>query len=241
MNREHLIACVIKVLILLSLVAFAIETLPDLDPEIYLWLERFETFCILIFTVEYVLRIYFAKRKWSYVFSFYGLIDLAAILPFWIASGLDLRSLRAFQFLRVFGMFKLARYSAAMQRFVVAFRTIREELLLFGFAALIQLYIAAVGIYYFENAAQPEVFRSIFDALWWATATLTTVGYGDVYPITAGGKVFTFFILVIGLGIVAVPTGLLASALANARRDDNTLFLEQGRQSGPTERLSVED
>lgn len=81
------------------------------------------------------------------------------------------------------------------------------------------MYVSGVGIYYFENAAQPEVVKSVFDGLWWAIITLTTVGYGDVYPITAGGKVFTFIILLIGLGIVAVPTGLLASALSKLKMD----------------------
>ena len=76
------------------------------------------------------------------------------------------------------------------------------------------LYVSSVGIYYFENEAQPEQFKSVFHSMWWAVATLTTVGYGDVYPITLGGKLFTTFIVFIGMGLVAVPTGLLASALA---------------------------
>ena len=79
------------------------------------------------------------------------------------------------------------------------------------------LYVSAMGIYYFENPVQPEAFSSVFDGLWWAVVTLTTVGYGDVYPVTVGGKAFTFFVLMIGLGIVAVPTGLIASALGKAR------------------------
>lgn len=94
------------------------------------------------------------------------------------------------------------------------------SLVLFGAIALITFYLSAVGIYYFENPAQPEKFSAIFDSMWWALATLTTVGYGDVYPITAGGKVFTFFVLAIGLGIVAVPTGLIASALSKAREEE---------------------
>ena len=81
------------------------------------------------------------------------------------------------------------------------------------------LYLSSVGIYYFESDAQPEQFKSVFHSLWWSVATLTTVGYGDVYPVTVGGKVFTFFVLMIGLGIVAVPAGLVASALAKAREE----------------------
>jgi len=93
---------------------------------------------------------------------------------------------------------------------------------LFGCIAMILLYLSAVGIYYFENAAQPEKFKSIFHSLWWALATLTTVGYGDIYPVTAGGQFFTFFVLMLGLGVVAVPTGLIASALSQARNENKT-------------------
>ena len=82
------------------------------------------------------------------------------------------------------------------------------------------MYLSAVGIYYFEHEAQPELFQSIFHCLWWAVTTLTTVGYGDMYPITAGGKIFTFMILTIGLAVIAVPTGLFASALAQDRKID---------------------
>ena len=100
-----------------------------------------------------------------------------------------------------------------MKRFQTAFISVKNELIVFLFATAFVLYISSVGIYYFENNAQPDVFKSVFHCLWWAVVTLTTVGYGDVYPITIGGKIFTFFILIIGLGIIAVPTGLLASAL----------------------------
>ena len=112
---------------------------------------------------------------------------------------------------------KLARYSAAIQRFHRAFLIAREELILFGTTALIVLYVSSVGIYYCERNAQPETFASVFDALWWSVATLTTVGYGDIYPITTGGRILTFFVLIVGLGIVAVPTGLFASALSRSR------------------------
>jgi len=114
-------------------------------------------------------------------------------------------------------MLKFFKYRKAIRRFRLALNIAREELILFGFVALIMLYLSAVGIYYFENPAQPEQFKSVFHSLWWAVTTLTTVGYGDMYPITTGGKLFTFIVLMIGLGIVAVPTGLVASALSQAR------------------------
>ena len=95
----------------------------------------------------------------------------------------------------------------------------KEELVIFTLASFVLLYLSAVGIYHFEHAAQPDVFRSIFDSLWWSVATLTTVGYGDIYPITLGGKMFTFCVLMIGLGLIAVPTGIVASALSAVRHE----------------------
>ena len=83
------------------------------------------------------------------------------------------------------------------------------------------LYLSAVGIFYFENEAQPEQFKSVFHSLWWAVTTLTTVGYGDAYPVTTGGRIFTFLVLMLGLGTVAVPSGLVASALSKARQEED--------------------
>lgn len=207
----------IQAIIVLSLISFSIETLPNLPAHVVEILWAFEVFSVGVFSVEYVLRVWVAKPKRAYIFSFFGLIDLAAILPFYISTGLDLRSLRAFRLLRLFRIFKFARYSTAVQRFHRALIIAKEEIVLFLTTSLILLYLSAVGIYYFENEAQPEAFKSIFHSLWWATTTLTTVGYGDIYPITTGGRIFTFFVLLIGLGVVSVPAGLLASALGKAR------------------------
>jgi len=206
----------IQVLIVLSLLAFSIETLPDLSEQTKDYLYYFEVFCVSIFTVEYLLRFIFAKKKLGYVFSFYGIIDLLAILPFYLSFGIDLRSVRIFRILRVFRILKLARYNSAIDRFKIAASSAREEIVLFAIITGILLYLAAFGIYIFENEAQPEKFASVFHSLWWAVSTLTTVGYGDVYPITMGGKIFTFFILIIGLGIVTVPAGIVASALSTS-------------------------
>ncbi len=207
----------IQALIGLSMVSFAVETLPNLSASSRRTLESFEMTTIGIFSVEYAARVALTRPSNSYALSFLGIVDLIAIAPFYFSTGVDLRSVRAFRLLRLFRLLKLSRYNAALQRFHIAFKLVREELVLFGAAALIVLYLSSVGIYYFEHQVQPEAFASVFHALWWSVATLTTVGYGDVYPITTAGRVFTFFVLTIGLGIVAVPTGLLASALAQAR------------------------
>lgn len=145
-------------------------------------------------------------------------MDLAAILPFYLGTGVDLRSIRTLRLLRLFRILKLARYSAAVRRFHRALAMAKEEIILFLTATAILLYLGAVGIYYFESEAQPERFGSVLHCLWWAVATLTTVGYGDVYPVTSGGKVFTCLILLVGLGFVSVPAGLVASALGRARQ-----------------------
>ncbi|MCD4664421.1 MAG: ion transporter [Bacteroidales bacterium] len=205
----------IQFLIILSLISFSIETIPELSESFRKILKLIEVITVVIFTIEYLVRLIVADRKIKFIFSFYGIIDLLAILPFYISSGIDLRSIRIFRLFRLFRALKLFRYSNAINRFSRALKQIKEELILFLFATCFLLFISAVGIYYFENSAQPEQFKSVFHCLWWAVATLTTVGYGDVYPITIGGKIFTFVMLIVGLGIIAVPTALIASALTN--------------------------
>jgi len=211
---------VVQFFILVSIVSFSMSTVPDLSPRTQLLLSRIEIATVALFSVEYLLRVYVADCKRDYILSFFGLVDLLAILPFYIQLGIDTRSIRILRMLRLFRIFKLGRYNLAMRRFAKAFRLAREEFVLFGMVTLMLLYLSAVGMYYFEHDAQPEHFTSVFDSLWWAVATLTTVGYGDVYPITVGGKIFTFIVLMLGLGIVAIPAGLLASALATIREQE---------------------
>lgn len=213
-------AFTIRWLILVSLATFSIDTLPDIGHQVKKVLNVIEVVTIGIFTLEYALRIAVSENRIRFIRSFYGLVDLAAILPFYILSGLDLRAVRIFRLLRLIRILKLFKYNQAIMRFQRAFVIAKEELILFGFIAAIMLYLSAVGIYYFENEVQPEKFKSVFHSLWWAVTTLTTVGYGDMFPITTGGKMFTFFVLMIGLGVVAVPTGLITSALSQTRSED---------------------
>ncbi len=207
----------IQALIIISLIGFATETLPELSEESRNVLQLIELFSIVIFSIEYVLRIYVADKKVAYIFSFYGIIDLIAILPFYLSFFIDLRALRVFRIFRIFRALKLVRYNKAMRRFGVATKIVREEMVLFFICTLILIFLVSAGIYYFENEAQPEAFKSVPHSLWWAIVTLTTVGYGDVYPITMGGRFFPFFVLIIGVGIVTIPAGLVATALQKAR------------------------
>ena len=207
----------IQALIVLSLITFSIETLPELSDATRFWLRVVEIVTVVIFTMEYILRVFFAKPKRAFIFSFFGIVDLLSILPFYVSTGIDLRSVRAFRLLRLFRALKLVRYSKAIQRFHRALMIAREELVLYFIVTIMLIYFAAVGIYFCENDAQPDQFKSVFHSLWWAVAILTTVGYGDVYPITVGGRIFTFLMLLIGLGIVSVPAGIVSSALQTAR------------------------
>jgi voltage-gated potassium channel len=198
-------------------VSFSLDTLPDLSEKFREFLNIFENISIIIFSIEYLLRVYVSSKPFKYIFSFYGIIDLLSIFPFFINKFLDLRFLRVFRIFRVFRAFKLLRYNKAINRFRNAYIIVKEEILLFFIVTLILIFITSAGIYFFENEAQPEVFKSIFHSAWWSIITLTTVGYGDVYPITLGGKIFTFFVLMIGVGLVTIPAGLVATALSKAR------------------------
>jgi len=214
----------IQGLILLSLISFSVSTIPGLSEHTRLILHYFEVFSVTVFTVEYLLRIYVADDKWGYIKSFIGVIDLLAILPFYLNRAIDLRSLRALRMVRLLRLIKIIRYKTALERYRKALSDIKSELAIFIAATVFMLYVSSVGIYYFEHEAQPEVFKSIFHSLWWSVATLTTVGYGDVYPVTLGGRIFTFFILMIGLSVVAMPAGLFASALEeNADKQEELL------------------
>jgi len=213
-------ATLIQLLIILSLVTFSLDTLPGLTPRAHAILHWCEVVTVLVFTVEYVLRLYVADRKLRFVFSFFGIIDLLSILPFYLSAGVDLRGVRALRMLRLFRILKLGRYNRAVRRVGRAFVIAREELVIFYSATFLVLFVASVGIYHFEREAQPQTFGSVFHCLWWAIETLTTVGYGDVIPVTLGGRVFTFLMIMCGLGIVGMPAGIMASALTRAAEEE---------------------
>jgi voltage-gated potassium channel len=208
--------------IAVSSIAMGVETVPGMPLWTYSALAVMDTVFVAVFTIEYVLRIAVAENRRRYVFSFYGLVDLLSILPFFIGlflgrSVVDLKLVRTLRLFRLLRMFKLARYTRATDRLVRAWKIVREEVIVFGAAALIVLYVCAMVIYQFEHPAQPEAFSSVLDAMWWAAITLTTVGYGDIYPVTAMGRIFTVLMLLVALGIIAIPTGLVSSALTSLR------------------------
>jgi voltage-gated potassium channel len=216
-KKGKIFDCFIQVLIFVSLISYSIETIPNNSIETIFILNLIEYFTVIIFTIEYLIRIYCAEKPIKYIFSFYGIVDFLAIIPFYLSTGLDLRSLRAFRIFRVFRALKIVRYNKALKRFGIAARIVKEEVILFFIIILIFIFLVSSGIYFFENEAQPEAFKSVPHSFWWTIVTLTTVGYGDVYPVTLGGKIFTFFVLIIGVAVVTVPAGLVATALGRAR------------------------
>ena len=227
-TRGKIFDYTIDVLIILSIIAFSIETFPDNSEETKELLHRFDILCFFVFSIEYVLRIYVAKKKSKYLFSFYGIIDFLAIAPFFLSSFLDLRFLRAFRILKIFRSLQLKKFNLAIKRIEIASKLIKEELTLFFIVIFILIFTVSSGIYYFENEAQPETFKSVFHSMWWAVVTLATVGYGDVVPITLGGRIFTIIVLILGLLIVTVPAGLSATSLIKAREIQEE---EEGKKS----------
>jgi len=209
-------------LIILNVFAVALETVDEISQNYSHPFKVFEVFSMLVFSLEYVLRIWTVVVKEEYRHPVNGrlrymvtpaaIIDLLVVLPFYLPFFLDadLRFLRVLRLLRLFSLFKMARYSYSIHLLRNVLRDTREELLIVLGIILGMLFFASGVIYLFEHQAQPEKFSSIFEAMWWAVSTMTTVGYGDVYPITTLGKFFGGFVSILGLGTFGLPVGIIA-------------------------------
>lgn len=218
----------IVALIVANVVAVMLETVDRLYFPYQSYFLAFEIISVALFTVEYVGRLWSATEhpdyqhplwgRLQYAFSPYMLIDLIAILPFYFAAVVDLRFLRALRLLRFLRLLKLTRYSESLRLFVTAFRLKREELTITLFVGTILLLMASSAMYFAERNAQPEVFTSIPAALWWGVITLTTVGYGDVTPVTPIGQLLGATIAIVGIGLFALPASILASGFIEAAR-----------------------
>lgn len=217
---SKLINVLLMALILTNVVAVVMESVRSVFNEYSQEFYYFEVVSVAIFTVEYLLRIWIAPEdpafaekpnaRLAFMRSPMAIIDILAIAPFYLSMfiGIDTRVLRGLRLLRIF---KLTRYSSSMDLMVTV---IRKEMPNIGsamFVMMLVIILAASGIYVVERDAQPEAFGSIPAALWWATVTLTTVGYGDVYPITIMGRAFGMLIMLTGVGMAALPAGILAS------------------------------
>lgn len=213
----------IFVLIILNAVAVILETVNSIEQNFGIYFFWFEVFSVAVFTIEYLLRLWSCTSQEEYSHPFFGrlkfiftplaLIDLLAILPFYLAfTALDLRFIRTLRLFRLLRVMKLVRYSSSISLFGKVLRKRREELIVTASIVLILMVLSASFMYFAEHEAQPEAFPDIPSSMWWAIVTLTTVGYGDVFPVTTMGKVFAAMIAILGIGMFALPTGILGAS-----------------------------
>lgn len=201
-----------------------LSTVKSIDAAYGTYLQQFEQVCLIIFTIEYLLRLWCCvespkyngsvRGRLRYASSLSGIVDLVAILPFYVSLvNSELIFLRSFRLLRLLRLFKLARYSQALQSLKKVVFDAKEQLLSTLFIVFLMLIWSSSLMYFIEHKAQPEVFSSIPMTMWWGVATLTTVGYGDVYPITPLGRILGAIVAVLGIGMFALPAGIIGSGL----------------------------
>ena len=213
----------IIVLIMLNIIAVILESFYELQLKYFVIFQIFEIISIIIFSVEYTLRLITSKYKYQNnnfitaliknFFSFMLIIDLMAILPFYLPLIIivDLRFLRILRMTRILRVFKMNRYTKALIMIKNVFKKKKEELFITLFISFLILILSSSIIYYVETDIQPSEFPNIIASFWWGISTLTTVGYGDVFPVTVLGKLLSGVIAFIGIGLVALPTGIISS------------------------------
>ena len=228
-----------------NVLAIVIETLPWVTPGLKRALYVLEVVSVLLFTVEYLLRLWTARYRrpgqgglagaLRFAVSPAGLIDLLAIVPFYLPLiGVDLRFVRLLRIARFLRLLKLGRYLRSVSLFGKVLRERRDELLITVMMTALVLLVASILMYYIEGDAQSDKFPNILSSLWWAVVTLTTIGYGDVVPVTGWGRLLSGLVAVMGIGLVAVPTGIVSSGFIEelAKRHKDGGDEEAGSGSG---------
>lgn len=228
----------LMILITLSVGEMALETDDSIFVPYRKYFNIFDIFTVMVFSVEYFIRILTAhldpvndgKTRWqsirSYMFSFAGIVDLVSILPFYLTfTKIDLRVLRMIRLLRFFRVFKITRYNNSMKLVADVIRDKSSEIGVIMGLIIIIMIISSFIMFYAEHDAQPEQFPNVLGCLWWAVVTMTTIGYGDVYPITLVGKIVGSTMALLGIGLVAMPTGIISAGFlekVNERKDKKT-------------------
>lgn len=218
----------IIILIILNTLAIILESYESISLRYEDELRYFEMFSVIVFSIEYILRLWTANLKYGGSYSnvksrikhsleFMSIIDILAILPFYLPMILpfDFRFIRIVRVTRILRIVKVNRYSKALKLISKVINNRKEELLATVFVMGFVIMMSATLMYYFENEVQPDAFPNIVASFWWAIATLTTVGYGDVYPVTLMGKILASVIAITGIGLVALPTGIISSGFVN--------------------------
>lgn len=219
----------VQIVILYSIVALYVESellhdgYIEAGTDFFVWNERVVG---SIFTLEYLFRWWQSKNRKRYPFTLLAVIDLVAVLPFFITLSGSLRSLRLVRTLRmlfILRLFKLYRYNIALQNVMHGFRKVKDELAVVGFVVVIMVIFSAMAIHEFEHDAQPERFGRLSDAVWWSCVTLTTVGYGDLYPVTVGGRIIAVLTMVVGIGIFGTFISLVGSSFLTTMREQQNI------------------
>ena len=214
------------ILIIASLIVVMLESVKSISSQYSAYLDYAEWVITILFSVEYVLRIISIKKPKEYIFSFYGVIDLLSTIPkyisyFLISGGSALAVLRALRLLRVFRILKLARFVGASNHFVKALKASKTKILVFlSFVVIVSIILGT--IMYLIESNEDSGFTSIPRSVYWAIVTLTTVGYGDIAPATALGQFLASIIMILGYGIIAVPTGIVSSEMTKSDMDTST-------------------
>ncbi|WP_411768852.1 ion transporter [Winogradskyella sp. A3E31] len=214
---------VLLIAIIFSIVLVMLESVKSFDIKYHSFLNISEWIITILFTIEYVLRIITVKKPWRYITSFYGVVDLLSTIPKYLsiifAGTQGLIALRALRLLRVFRILKLARYLGASQHLANALKASRAKISVFLFAVLIACVIFGTIMYLVEG--EENGFTNIPKSVYWCIVTLTTVGFGDIAPVTALGQFIAAIIMILGYGIIAVPTGIVSAEYATASKDPN--------------------
>ncbi|MAQ69939.1 MAG: ion transporter [Flavobacteriales bacterium] len=209
------------IFILLSCLLVFLESVPSIHAEYGLVLYILEWFFTIAFTIEYILRIYSAKNRLKYMTSWWGIIDVLAILPTFIGifnpNLAYLRQIRVLRLIRVFRVFKLKKYVTGGNIMMIALSNSRPKII--SFVLFVVLVATVLGSVMYVIEGQGPGFETIPDSIYWSIITLTTVGYGNVVPATILGKMIATFIMILGYGIIAVPTGIVSAEMAKQKHD----------------------
>lgn len=208
------------ILIVFNIICLGFETDKQILSAHKLFFYQVEVISVIIFSIEYISRV-FVLKSIKDILKPLMVIDLLAILPFYLSTGLDFRILRLFRFFRILRIFKLARYFEALQMMGKVLYKKRIELISIFGVLIFSIFLSSFLMFYAENEAQPDVFNNILDTFWWSIVTFTTVGYGDVYPVTATGKVLSAITVLLGIVLFALPTSILTAEFLNIFQKEN--------------------